>query len=213
MTGKLLSALTALLLLSVPASADLILTLNPTGIGPYDTGLESPPGGYYQPALCQNSDGSGSCVLFTGTITTGGDETQDYFLDALYVTMNPSNPDDGAYVFDNTYQSDWYGNAFFLNAISATGLLGPDSPAADPYTYTGGIFEVDVEPGAPLGDYFGTAALEYTDQTGCQDPENPCTVSADFEVVVAPEPAVFILVATGLAALAILRRRHGANAE
>jgi hypothetical protein len=204
---KLLRALASLFLLSIPASADLLFTLDQTGIGPYLTGLNSPLGGIYQPGLCQNSDGSGSCVIFSGTISTDGDESQDYTLYGLYVTMDPSNPDNGSYVFDNTYQSSFFGNDFFLNNVP--GILGPDNPATDPYSYSGGIFEVDVEPGASFGGYFGTAMLQYTDETDCQ---SLCTVSTNFEVIVNPEPGDCVLAAMGLAALALWRLKFAANA-
>jgi hypothetical protein len=198
---KLLGAL-APLLLTIPLSAgDLTFNLT-AGESP----LDSPPGGFYQPGLCQNSDGSGSCVIFTGTITTGGDESQDYFLDALYLTMDISNPDGGGVdVLDNTYGSGSSGNYFFLTATP--GYLGPD---AGQYSYSGDIFEVDVEPAAPAGDYFGIATLDYTDESDCQDPANPCTVSTNFEVVV-PEPGAFLLALTGLITLAILRRMLAAK--
>jgi PEP-CTERM motif len=196
---KLSGALAFLLLTTIPAFAgDLTLTLDPPAI------QHSLPGGIYQPALCTNSDGSGSCVVFSGTITTGGDESQDYSLNALYITMSPSNPDGGdTYVFDNTYLSDFFGNAFFLSANGPPGLLGPD---AGEYSYAGGVFEVDVEPGAPIGDYFGTATLDYTDETDC--PISSCTVSAGFEVLVTPEPGAWILAAIGLAALGVRWRKQ-----
>jgi len=197
-------ALAALFWLGVPASADLLVTLDQTGIGPYGTGLITAPGGGYQPGLCQNSDGSGSCVIFSGTIATENDPTDDYFLDALYITMNPSNPDGGLDVFDNTYNSSSLGNAFFLDATSNSGLLGPDNPGPTQDSYSGGIFEVDVAPDTPYGDYFGTAELQYTDQVDCL---SLCTVSTNFEVVVAPEPGEFMLAVSGLAAIGLLRRR------
>jgi hypothetical protein len=199
---RLLSVVAALLLPGVPASADLLFSLDQTGLGTYQTGLYSPPGGISQPGLCQNSDGSGSCVIFSGLISTGNDESQDYSLNALYITMSPTNPDNGNYVFDNTYLNQYYGNDFFLNNVPGT--LGPDIPGPTPFSYSGGVFEVDVEPGALQGDYFGMASLQYTDETDCL---SVCTVSTDFEVVVTPEPGVFVLAATGLAALCFWRRK------
>jgi hypothetical protein len=198
---RLLSVFTGLLLLSIPASADLIVTLDHGGV------MESPPGGFYQPGLCTNSDGSGDCVIFTGSISTGGDESQNYYLESLVISMSASNPDGGADVNDNTPQSATSGNAFFLNATSLDGVLGPLNTGSSPYSYSGGLFEVDVAPGTPSGGYFGTATLAYTNDTSCTDPSSPCfTAPVNFEVVV-PEPSVFGLTAAGLAVIAARRRR------
>ncbi len=87
------------------------------------------------------------------------------------------------------------------------GELGPDVPPDGMFSYSGGVFEVDVDPGAQPGNYFGTATLDYTDETDCTDPTSPCTVSAGFEVVVTPEPGGRTLAAAGLAALVFMRHR------
>ena len=190
----------ALVLLSIPAYSDqLAMTLDQTIV-------IAPAGGVYQPGLCTNSNGSGSCVIFTGTITTDG--FQDYFLDALFITMNASNPDGGMDVFDNTVtpQTAATGNQFFLNATMDSGTLGIDGPISDPDTYTGGLFEVDVAPNTPTGLYRGIATLEYTDLNDCTDPSNPCTVSVPFGVNV-PEPGAFPFAVVGLVAMAAVRRR------
>jgi MYXO-CTERM domain-containing protein len=187
----------ALFLLSIAAHAD------PLSIALDQSVLNSPQGGYYNPG-CTNSDGSLACVVFTGTITTDG--LQNYYLQALYITMNSSNPDAGADVFDNTYGSASGGNNYFLSNTPYD--LGPGNYSSDPDTYTGGLFEVDVNPNAPLGDYMGTATVDYTDDLDCTDSANPCTSAVNFQVVVtAPEPAAYVLALTGLAAVAVIRRR------
>jgi uncharacterized protein (TIGR03382 family) len=202
----LFRGLFALLLLGAPAWADsLTLTLDNDGV------LYTPPGGFYQPGSCTNNDGSGFCVVFTGEITTGTDESQDYYLNELAITMNGSNPDGGAYVNDNTPTNVDYspslGNNYFLNATaSAGGILGPDNFTATPYSYSGGIFEIDVPAYTSPGQYFGTATLDYSDVNG-PDCTVGCSVSATFEVVVTPEPGPFALCAGGLALIGLLRRR------
>lgn len=71
--------------------------------------------------------------------------------------MNRSNPDGGADVEDNTYQNAAQGNAYFLNNVPS--LLGPDNPSAPDDSYSGGLFELDIAPNTPGGNYFGTATL------------------------------------------------------
>jgi hypothetical protein len=204
---KLLGALVLLPLMSIPASADsLIFTLD-------QSTLYSPPGGISLPELCTNADGSGNCVIFTGTISTN-DPSQDYFPDALYLTMDSSNPDGGGVnVLDNTPLNnvplgDPNGNAFFLSASGPPGILGPDNPGGN--TYSGGIFEVDVLAAAAAGAYSGTATIDFTDEANCQE---ACTAFVPFTVVVTPEPDTLALGITGLAAFAIMRRRSASNAR
>ncbi len=194
-------SLFALLLLSAPARADsLTFTLDNNGV------LYTPPGGFYQPGSCTNNDGSGFCVVFTGEITTGADQSQDYYLNELAIAMNGSNPDGGAYVNDNTPDQATFGNAYFLNATgNAGGILGADNFTATPYSYSGGVFEIDVPPYASPGVYFGTATLDYSDNNG-PDCTVGCSVTASFEVVVTPEPGPFALAAGGLALIGLLRR-------
>jgi len=176
--------LAALLLFAFPGWAGLIVfQLNPS--------LEAaPPGGLYQPLLCQNSDGSGACVIFSGTITFTND--QEYTLTDVAVQMDPGNIDGGAQVFENDY-----GNYFYLNVPGTMGSGGAGT------TYTGGIFEIDIASDAPLGVYLGTATLDYTDSLGDTFSSDPQA----FEVDVTPEPAAWSLMAGGLAALLFRRRR------
>jgi hypothetical protein len=181
--------LAALILFALPGWASLItFQLSPN--------LEtSPPGGVYQPAVCQNQDGSGACVIFSGTIAFTDD--QDYFLTGMTLNMDPGNIDGGLKVFGNDFQ-----NYFFLNV---PGLLGPDGPSA---SYTDGIFEVDVAASALPGVYLGTATLDYSDSLG-----SPFTSAPQaFEVIVTPEPGVWRLMAGGLAAIFCARRRRAARA-
>jgi hypothetical protein len=60
-------------------------------------------------------------VIFTGTISSPADAINDYILDAPYVSMNPSNPDSGADIFDSAYNNQFYGNAYFLAATYPLG--------------------------------------------------------------------------------------------
>ena len=193
-----------LLLLSAAASANsLTFSLDNNGVE------SSPPGGYFSPD-CTNADGSFTCLVFTGTITTGGDQSQNYYLNQLSITMDSSNPDAGLVVGDNTPTNIYYmpsqGNNYFLNATAESETLGTLNTGLTPYSYSGGIFEIDVPPFASPGQYFGTATLDYTedDDTACAA---GCTLSAPFEVVVTPEPAPFALAAGGLAWIGLLRRR------
>lgn len=187
--------LAPLALLASPAFADaLIFNLD-------QSVLTTPPGGIFYPTgPCQNQNGDVyNCAIFTGTISSAADPANDYFLNALYVTMSPSNPDGGADVFDNTYDNQFYGNAYFLAAtyLAGASLLGPDNPSGSD-VYSGGIFEVDLQNNPPPGNYFGTATLAYTNETDCTDPSNPCTVSQNFDLDVIPEPSMFALAAAGV---------------
>jgi MYXO-CTERM domain-containing protein len=183
---KKLLVLAAPLLMALPASAGLLsFTLD-------QSLLDTPPGGIYQPAACQNIDGSGACVIFTGQIVF--DDSDFYTLTGMQLDFDASNPDGGGVdVLDNNF-----GNYFFLNV---PGTMGK-APASD--TYSGGVFEVDVEPTAPSGDYFGTAMLQYQDSLGGSFQSNPVS----FEVTVTPEPGMFALAGAGLAMFARLRRRR-----
>ncbi len=189
MTKLLLAA--SFLALALPASADglLMFSLNQNVI-------LTPPGGIYQPSQCQNLDGSGACVIFSGTIAF---DTLDYYsLTGMPIQMNPSNPDGGADVFDNNNQ-----NYFFDNVPGTMGA----APA--PSTYTGGIFEIDVAPQTPAGDYFGTATLDYQNSAGASFASAPL----NFEVVVTPEPAMFVLTALGCGLMAMRRNRRGRKSQ
>jgi hypothetical protein len=160
-------------------------------------------GGIYQPSDCDTGfNGSLACVLFGGTISLTNDTSGlDYFLTGLTIAIN-SMPA-GATVND---VGDFNNENYFFGVTR--GLLGPDDtgfydPIAMSDTYTGGIFEVDVSPTAPFGDYSGVATLLYSDSNGVA-----CTAcpTANFDVDVVPEPGVWALTAAGLAALALRRR-------
>jgi hypothetical protein len=179
-------------LLAIPASAGLLtFSLSQSVIG-------SPPGGFPQ-AACENQDGSGSCVIVKGEIVF--DDLDVYTLTGMLIQMNSSNPDGGGVdVLDNNSE-----NYFFDNV---PGLMG-QAPFSDNYGIStpSGVFEVDVEPATPNGDYFGTATLQYQDSSG-----NPfSSAPVNFEIVV-PEPGMFSLAAIGLAMLAALRQRSKSRA-
>jgi hypothetical protein len=182
------------LVLAIPTLASPIaFTLDPSV-------LSTLPGGVYQPADCYNLDGSGSCLLFTGTISLSPDDDSDYYyLTGMQLTMDPGNPDGGADVFDNNLES-----GFFANVPGTLGGGTGDS-------YTGTVFEVDVEPGAPAGAYFGTAELIGGTDPSDTDPTNPSDIlaTADFEVDVlaTPEPGMGMLMFAGLGAMAAAGRR------
>jgi len=184
-------ALTILFAMAIPAPASL-LTFN---VSP---AVEvTAPGGTYQPdGGCTQSGDPYYCVIFDGTIAF---DTNDFYtLTGIDLVMSASNPDGGLLVLDNTPNPG--SNTYFLENVPGT--MG-ESPA--PASYTGPLFEVDVAPNAPAGEYFGTATLDYTDSGG-----NPHTSSpVSFEVNI-PEPGMWGLVGAALAALVWFGRRRRA---
>ena len=188
MLRKLILLLSTLLL-ATPASADLILfALDRDAISTF-------PGGAFN-ATCQNL-ATLDCVIFSGTISFTTD--QDYFADDIQIAMSLDNPDGGADVTGN--------DNYFLETVPGT--FGPDGIAGG--SYSGGLFEIDVDSGAPAGIYNGTATLMATDSIG-----NPITgpeIVQSFQVDVnsvdsIPEPGMATLMFFGLASLAAMGRGY-----
>jgi hypothetical protein len=174
--------LSSSLLLAIPASADLLsFTLDQSAIPTLPGGISDP--------TCQNL-ATLDCVIFSGTISFTTD--QDYFLDDIQIVMNPANPDGGVDVVGN--------DNYFLNNVPGT--FGPDGVAS----FSGGLFEIDVDPSTPYGIYNGTATLVAFDSGS-----NPITgpnIVQDFQVDVIPEPGMGMLMFAGLASLAAMGSRY-----
>jgi hypothetical protein len=178
--------LSSSLLLAIPASADLIsFTLAPSE-------MSTSPGGIFNPT-CQNVV-TLDCVIFSGTISFTTD--QDYFVNDIQIVMNVANPDGGADVTGND-------NYFFDNVPGTFGIDGIQCGSDS--CFTGGLFEIDVAPGAPYGIYSGTATLVATDSSG--NPIIGPDIVQSFQVdVVSPEPGMGVLMVAGLASLAAMGR-------
>jgi hypothetical protein len=175
--------LSSSLLLAIPASAGLLsFTLDQSTIS-------TPPGGIFDPA-CQNFS-TLDCVIFSGTLSFTTD--QDYFVNDIQIVMNPANPDGGADVTGN--------DNYFQNTVPET--IGPDGFTGG--IYTGGLFEIDVDPNTPTGFYNGTATLVATDSIG--DPITGPDTVLNFQVDVIPEPGMGVLMFAGLASLAAMGLR------
>ena len=138
----------------------------------------APPGGFSD-SNCQNP--AVMCVIFSGSITA--DPSVDTFVTAVQVTFN-------------TAPATLVYNPLYFATIN--GFYG----AGDPI-YTGGIFEIDVDPTVASGTYLGTATL----LGGNSSPFdlNPLA-TANFTLIVTPEPAAAGLAGLGLAVLALSRR-------
>jgi hypothetical protein len=176
--------LSSTLLLAIPASADLLVFNLDQGA------ISTLPGGAFDPT-CQNL-ATLACVIFSGTISFTPD--QDYFLDDIQIAISLANPDGGADVTGND-------NYFFDNV---PGTFGPAGVASG--SYSGGLFEIDVDPSAPSGVYNGTATLVATDSIGASI-TGPDIVQS-FQVDVIPEPGMATLMFAGLASLAVMGRRY-----
>jgi hypothetical protein len=141
-------------------------------------------------------------VIFSGTLVDTDTDDSFLFLNDISVVFTP--PADSYLSVDPTGDPTSSPNTFFFNTVSGD-LIGDGVTGDD--TYTGPIFEVYIAPDTPLGDYFGTTNI----LGGYDGPDadfNPLLpTAASFEVVVTPEPGVFLLTLAGLAGLAIMKRR------
>jgi hypothetical protein len=176
--------LSSSLLLAIPASADLLsFTLAQSAIPTLPGGISDP--------TCQNL-ATLDCVIFSGTVSFTTD--QDYFLDDIQIVMNPANPDGGVDVTGN--------DNYFLDNVPGT--FGPDGIGSG--SFSGGLFEIDVDPSTPYGIYNGTATLMAFDSGG--NPIIGPNIVQDFQVDVIPEPGMGMLMFAGLASLAAVGRLY-----
>jgi hypothetical protein len=166
-----------------------------------------------------------ACVLFTGTLTdndtdgsyfytgpqTGLGPDEDLNLNDISLTWSTS-PASGGLTLDQTWDE-------YAQNSGAALLVGDPNGLADvgvPNSYSGSVFGIDIAPGTSVGEYTGTVTIQAqrftVDSNGDFDPDgSPFTVSEQFTVVVAPEPATWGFAMAGLAALGAccgLRRKR-----
>jgi hypothetical protein len=136
----------------------------------------------------------GGEVIFSGTFGVSNGDPNTFFND---LSANFTPPADVYLTLDT--------NVFFANT---PGVLCGNDPSCQ-QSYTGPIFGVQIAPGTPTGQYFGTLTM-----LGGADPSffDPLTSPAAFQVNVQspiPEPGTFLLacplIAAGLLAIAAKR--------
>jgi hypothetical protein len=143
------------------------------------------------PIVCDaTASVAGQCVDFTGTLS---DNDPNLFLNDTNITFTGL-----AANFLTTDNGTSDSNLFFNVPSPLTGN-----------TYSGPIFQVQVANGTPAGHYFGTIQVLGGDDFGNFTDFDPLLAqAATFEVIVpSPEPGALTLALTGLAALAIMKRR------
>jgi hypothetical protein len=144
------------------------------------------PGGSPNPN-CVN--GSLSCLIFSGNIVP--DVANDTYINGIQVAFSPLS----AGLASND-------NFFFANV---PGFLASFDP-----TYSGPIFEIDVDTTVSLGLYTGTVTL----LGGTNGPADLLPLAADnFSIMVTPEATTVWLTASGLLILGLLRRRAVTNSR
>lgn len=146
------------------------------------------------------SAASGS-LIFSGTLVDTDIDDSFLFLNDISVVFTP--PANSYLSVDPTGDPTSSPNTFFFNTVIGD-LIGDGVTGDD--TYAGPIFEVYIAPGTPVGDYSGTINI-LGGYDGPGDLNPLLSTAASFEVVVTPEPGVFLLTLAGLAGLAIMKRR------
>jgi hypothetical protein len=135
--------------------------------------------------------------------------------DPFTLTLTPAfqTGDQSVFAFDATFTNNT-GITVFLNGDNSfvdSPLTVDDSPFNSdwPFTlgpgdsYSGLLFNIDVPPDT-VGDYTG-----YFQITGGSDDSSQLNTlaTADFEVVVTPEPSSFLLLGTGMLVMAVAGRK------
>ncbi len=141
--------------------------------------------------------GGPACVIFNGTIMP--DSVNDTFINGIMVTFDVTNPSSTALTEND--------NFFF--AFTPGSLFHTDLP------FTGDIFEIDLDPLAPLGAYTGTVTLLGDSEVpaSCCDPSvlNPLNAPQTFEIDIAPEPSTWVLMLIGLSSVVFIARKRRTN--
>ncbi len=133
----------------------------------------------------------GGEVVFSGTFGVDTGDPFTFFNDLSAVFTPPA---DTLLALDT--------NVFFANT---PGVLCADDPSCQ-QSYTGPIFGIQIAPGTPSGQYFGTITM-----LGGADPSftDPLTTPVQFEVdVQSPTPEPTTLLLAGSAILGIFARRR-----
>jgi len=134
----------------------------------------------------------GDEVVFDGTFSVDPGDPDTFFTDLDFNFTFPA----GSFLTPDV-------NIFFINAATA---LCANDPLCQTQSFGDAIFGMQIPPGTPLGNYFGTVTMLGGGDPGASD---PLTAAVPFEVdVVSPEPATFLLIAPLFAAcLAALRKK------
>jgi hypothetical protein len=136
----------------------------------------------------------GDEVIFHGTFNVDSGDPDTFFNDLDFFFTTPA----GSYLTPDP-------NVFFSFAPGVLCGSDPNCPASsvpgDP------IFGLQIAPGTPSGNYFGTVTM--LGGVGDPAPFDPLTSAVSFEVdVVSPEPATLLLIGPVLmAGLAALRKK------
>src|SRR5579872_1540235 len=112
--------------------------------------LESPPGGLPN-ATCASGP---TCLIFSGTLA--GDLVNDFSINDLVIDF----PGGGDTVLSNgdCFSSFYTACNFFFGFVNVPST-GPPGTLLSTDSFTGPIFEIDVDPAIPVGLYNGTATI------------------------------------------------------